>query len=149
MPKWLDTAVFYEIYPTRIDDFINVKVGRNFMDYQKINLNLGKYNYSLAISNTGEKRAKGLSNIELMSTSGGMIFIFDKLDFYYFWMKDMKFPLDFIFIKNNEIVDLLENIAVETYPKSFTSKTKANKVIELNAGEIKKSGIKIGDKLDI
>ncbi len=144
-----DNQVFYEIYPTRIDDYINVKVEKNFMDYQKINLNLGKYNYSLAISNTGEKRAKGLSNIELMSTSGGMIFIFDKLDFYYFWMKDMKFPLDFIFIKNNEIVDLLENIAVETYPKSFTSKTKANKVIELNAGEIKKSGIKIGDKLDI
>jgi len=30
-----DNQVFYEIYPTRIDDFINVKVGRNFMDYQK------------------------------------------------------------------------------------------------------------------
>jgi len=84
-----------------------------------------------------------------MSVSEGMIFVFDKPDFYYFWMKDMKFPLDFIFIKNNEVVDLLENIAPETYPKSFTSKVKADKVIELNAGEIKKSGIKIGDKLDI
>jgi uncharacterized membrane protein (UPF0127 family) len=78
-----------------------------------------------------------------------MMFVFDKPDFYYFWMKDMNFPLDFIFIRDNEVVDLLENITLETYPQSFTSKVQADKVIELNSGEIKKSGIKIGDKLDI
>ena len=144
-----DNQVFYEIYPTRIDDFINVKVIDKFMDYRKINLDLGKYNYSLFIADTDEKRTNGLSNIELMSVSEGMMFVFDKPDFYNFWMKDMKFPLDFIFLKDNKVVDLLENIIPETYPKSFTSKTEADKVIELNAGEIKKSEIKIGDKIDI
>ncbi len=144
-----DNQVFYEIYPTRIDDFINVKVVEKFIDYQKINLNLGKYNYLLVIADNNEKRANGLSNIELMSVNEGMMFVFDKPDFYYFWMKDMNFPLDFIFIRDNEVVDLLENITLETYPQSFTSKVQADKVIELNSGEIKKSGIKIGDKLDI
>jgi uncharacterized membrane protein (UPF0127 family) len=78
-----------------------------------------------------------------------MIFVFDKPDYYSFWMKDMRFTLDFIFIKDNEIVDLLENIQPQSYPKTFTSKKPADKVIEVKAGTIKNLKIKIGNFVQI
>ena len=53
-----------------------------------------------------------------------------------------------IFLDNNVVVDIYEDIRPDSYPNIISPRRPVNKVIELNAGEIKKAGITIGDKLN-
>src|SRR6266498_5049749 len=53
---------------------------------------------------------KGLSKRKSLPKNQGMLFIFDHPDDYAFWMKQMEFPLDIIFIKNDKIVSVAENV---------------------------------------
>lgn len=100
------------------------------------------------IADTDEKRTKGLSNRDKLAQNEGMLFIFPKPSFYKFWMKDMKFPLDFIWIDKDTVVDVSENVPA---PKSiteklmtFTSRVPFDRVLEVNAGIAKSFNIVIG-----
>ena len=55
-------------------------------------------------------RNLGLSGRSSLAENEGMLFIFDTPAVYEFWMKDMNFPLDFIWINNGLVVDLSEHI---------------------------------------
>ncbi|MCX8009506.1 MAG: DUF192 domain-containing protein, partial [Patescibacteria group bacterium] len=86
----------------------------------------------MELFDTQEKRTRGLSGRDFLPENKGMLFIFEKPDYYTFWMKEMKFPLDFIWIRGDEIVEITENVKPEDYqpPKFFTSKEKVDKVLE-------------------
>lgn len=116
-------------------------------NYQKQDAKLGTKMYTLYIADTPNKQEQGLSNVKAMPENVGMIFIFKKPGSYFFWMKDMKFPLDFVYIRNNKVVDLMPYVRVETYPNAFTAKVPFDSVIELNSGEISASNVLIHDKL--
>lgn len=45
-----------------------------------------------------EARMKGLSGRDNLADDEGMFFVFEKSDIYPFWMKDMKFAIDIIWI---------------------------------------------------
>ncbi len=63
-----------------------------------------------------------------------------------FWMKDMKFDLDMIFIDSNrQIVSIAKSVKKESYPNTITSELPSQYVLELNAGEVDKLDIKLGD----
>jgi len=92
---------------------------------------------------------KGLGGKESLPPNHGMLFIRDHKDQYPFWMGGMKFPLDFIWIDGNVIVDISKNIPVlenGTIPQIKPNKP-VDKILEINAGETDKAGIKIGDTL--
>ncbi len=108
---------------------------------------LGTQTYTLYIADSPKLQEQGLSNVKNMPSSAGMLFVFSKPNKYYFWMKDMKFPLDFVFIRNNVVIDTLENIDPNSYPKAFTAISPFDSVLELNNGEILKSNVIIGDTL--
>ena len=98
------------------------------------------------IADTDVLREQGLSGRASMASNAGMLFIFDTPDRYSFWMKDMNFRLDFLWISaDNEIVDLTENVAPESYPKAFRPDVPVVKVLELNGGFAVMHGIKRGD----
>ena len=105
--------------------------------------------FQLEIADTSLKRAQGLSGRESMPENQGMLFVFDKPSKYAFWMKDMKFPLDIIWLNNNQIVYVAENAAPMTISnlKVYSPKSEADSVIELNAGSFGRLGLKIGDHL--
>ncbi len=108
---------------------------------------------SLEIADTPEKRTQGLSGRESLSDDSGMLFIFDSAGIYSFWMKDMNFPLDFIWIKDKKVVDLNENIPPPSQtggnPQVVNPKENADMVLEVNAGFIKENGIKVGDGVEV
>lgn len=118
--------------------FLLPRSTQDWKDYQKTQIQIKNKIYTLFIADTEEKRARGLSGIAIMKDKEGMLFIFEKPDYHLFWMKDMRFPLDFIFLNGNKVIDLLSNINPSTYPQTFTSKSPSDKVIELKAGEINK-----------
>ncbi|MDR1523451.1 MAG: DUF192 domain-containing protein, partial [Endomicrobium sp.] len=68
------------------------------------------------------------------------------------WMKDMKFSLDIVWVQNNVIVGVTENIKPELgVPverlKTYPSPTQVDTVIELSAGRTKELNIKEGNIL--
>lgn len=101
----------------------------------------------VSIADTPQKRTLGLSGKERLEKNEGMLFIFDRPDLYQFWMKDMNFAIDIIWIdENKQIVGKTENINPETYPKTFGPPQKIKYVLETNPGLIKNE--KIGSTVD-
>ncbi|OGD66706.1 hypothetical protein A2Z61_00480 [Candidatus Campbellbacteria bacterium RIFCSPLOWO2_02_35_12] len=90
----------------------------------------------------------GLSGRTTLEIGQGMLFIFDKLDFYGMWMKDMNFPIDIIWINENlQIIDIKTQVLQKSYSEIFYPVQKALYVIEVNAGFSELNNIKIGDKV--
>src|SRR3990167_485164 len=48
------------------------------------------------IAASDKEKSKGLSDRESLPISEGMIFVYDKMANYTFWMKDVRFPMDII-----------------------------------------------------
>lgn len=127
-----------------------VLVGRfqsEFKNYERKKLIINKTVFTVYISDTDTKRTKGLSGVKKLHEREGMLFLWDYPDYRYFWMKDMNFSLDFVFIRNHVVVDILENVSPQSYPGSFTSQRKSDSVIEFPAGTVKKYGIQTNSKI--
>ncbi len=105
--------------------------------------------YQLTIASTPTARQAGLGGRPTMSQTSGMLFVFGKPAVECFWMKDMQFPLDIIWVNPaKQVVHLERQVAPNTYPKTFCPSTPAKYVIELRAGETAKQHVVIGQKLD-
>jgi len=102
----------------------------------------------LAISS--KEKAMGLMFRKELKTDQGMLFIFEKEDNHSFWMKNMEFPLDIIWInKNKEVVFIRENVqpCLKDKCEKIEPDEKASYVLELTAGKVGKIGIKKEDKV--
>ncbi|OGZ33897.1 MAG: hypothetical protein A2Y98_03465 [Candidatus Portnoybacteria bacterium RBG_19FT_COMBO_36_7] len=101
------------------------------------------------VADTAQKQVQGLSGRSSLPENQGMLFIFDRPDHYSFWMKEMNFTLDFIWISGRQIVQINENIQPQDYqpPKTLTPNEKVDMVLEVNAGLVQKMNIKVGDKI--
>jgi len=107
--------------------------------------------FTLEVADDDKKRAKGLSERESLDENRGMLFVFDEKGKYGFWMRNVKFPLDIIYISDETIVDIIKNAE----PKSegdtnipvFEPKEDANYVLEINGGLVDKYKIAVGDKV--
>lgn len=115
-----------------------------FPDYATTELKLPNESVRLYIADTQEKQEQGLSGVVVLPQNEGMIFTYEKAGNHGFWMKDMNIPLDFIFLNNNKVIYLLENISPNTYPAVYSSNSPSDKIIEVNSGFIKKNNIKEG-----
>lgn len=114
---------------------------------------IGNHTFKLYIAKTAKDQQIGLSKYDKIPQDFGMIFIFEKPGYQSFWMKDMKFPIDIIFIKDNRIVTIYQDISP---PKSqnenlliYQPKSEANKVLEINAGLSQKYNFKEGDSINL
>lgn len=92
-----------------------------------------------------EKKELGLSNREQIASDQGMLFAFDTIGVYNFWMKDMKFPLDIVWIdENKKVLGITADIQPESYPSIFISPESTKYVLEINAKNAEKFGIATG-----
>ncbi len=102
------------------------------------------------VVDTKSGRELGLSGRSTMKDNDGLLFIFDTPGRYAFWMKDMAFPLDIIWInKDGVIVEIERNAKPESYPKTYMNTFPATYVLEVNAGIAEKQGLFIGSKVKI
>ncbi len=110
---------------------------------------IGDKEILVEIADTWAKRTRGLSQRNFLPENQGMLFLYKEPGFYAFSMREMKFPLDFIWILGDEVVEITEKIKPEDYqpPKSLLPKEKVDKVLEVNAGFVEKFQIKVGDKI--
>lgn len=103
------------------------------------------------LAKTAEEITKGLSGRDFLSPQSGMLFYLGGRRIASFWMKDMRFPLDIIWINEGRIVYIVKNAPIPktaTIP-TFTPDKPATHVLEVNAGFVEKNGIKLGDFIEI
>ena len=100
----------------------------------------------IEIADTPKLRERGLSGRENLSIDTGMLFIFDKSDRYAFWMNDMKFNLDFIWLKDKRVVYLSQNIP---NPATLFPPVPVDMVLEVNAGFVLENSIALGDTIEV
>ena len=114
---------------------------------------IGNKVYTLEIARSMQTKSKGLSYRKKMEKDQGMLFVFYHPDRSAFTMHGMNFPLDFIWLKGEKIVDLTRNVpnppstAIIESLSPVIANQNFDLAIELNAGEIKNSGIKTGDSI--
>lgn len=106
-------------------------------------------NLKVEIADTEEKRNGGLSGRKNLLEDSGMLFVFEVPAKYSFWMKDMKFPLDLIWIdENKKIIAVSKNISPDTYPTSFSPSEPVKYVLEVNAGWTERNGVGAGNVVE-
>lgn len=98
------------------------------------------------IANSPDEWNRGLSGRQSLAEERGMLFIFPQPGTYAFWMPDMHFAIDIIWIgQDRRIVDISANVAPESYPERFMPSSPVQYVLEVNAGFAARNNIRIGD----
>ena len=115
---------------------------------------IGDRVFQVDVAKTAALRARGLSSRDGLGENEGLFFIFDKPGNYGFWMIDMKFPIDIIWINGGRVVGFAENAAPEPGKRFWGLKIyyppePVQNVLELGAGAVAKFRIKIGDLVSL
>ncbi len=118
-------------------------------------LQVGSTNLLIELADTPQKQASGLSNRPLLENNQGMLFDFrnTKTTRPIFWMKDMLFDLDILWIKNLTVVEITKNvpapndITTEANLIRYTPQTDSDMVLEVRSGWSEENKIKVGDKI--
>ncbi len=98
------------------------------------------------VARTDETREKGLSGTSGLRDNQAMLFIYDTDGKRPIWMKDMKYPIDIVWLDaDKKVVYIVKNAPPESYPyEQFTPKQDARYVLEFPAGTVSKKSIVIG-----
>jgi uncharacterized membrane protein (UPF0127 family) len=103
------------------------------------------------VADTPAERGRGLSGREMLPENSGMLFVFDTPRRYGFWMYGMKFPLDIIWIDERlRVVYFVENAQpCVNICETYEPPADALYVLEVNAGFVKKYGLKVWDVVEL
>lgn len=106
--------------------------------------------YAIEVVADNEQRAQGLMFRDHLLPNTGMLFVFPDDGEYAFWMKNTLIPLDMLWLDvNRTVVHVKHDVPpckVDDCP-SYPPGVEARYVLELAAGEAKKHGLKVGDRL--
>jgi uncharacterized membrane protein (UPF0127 family) len=114
-------------------------------------VSIGKKEFSVEVADTLPKQIRGLSGHAPLAEGQGMLFLFGFARQQAFWMKDMLFPIDIIWIQDGKVIGFAEDAPVPTgmNTPTFYSPAPADTVLEVSAGTVKREGIKVGDAVVI
>lgn len=103
--------------------------------------------YRAEVVITAEQAQKGLMYRTELAENRGMLFPFNPPRAVNFWMKNMKIPLDMLFLRDGRVINLIENVPpCKASPcPTYGSVYPVDTVLELPAGTAEKAGIRIGD----
>ncbi|MDP2605929.1 MAG: DUF192 domain-containing protein [Deltaproteobacteria bacterium] len=121
--------------------------------YARSGVRIGEKTFSVELALTDEQQALGLGERDTLAINAGMLFVFKPAQTPAFWMKDMRFDLDIIWIFDGRVVDISRRVPA---PKSdakpenlptYSPDTEVDYVLEINASAA--DGITIGDRVEV
>lgn len=108
------------------------------------------------VAKTDEDRTRGLGGRTNLGVNEGILFLFPGSGSYGFWMKDMKIPIDIVWISGNTVVGFEanvqppENISVEDSNLSlYFPPVSIDRVLELQAGRAATLKLRQGDTITV
>ena len=110
--------------------------------------------FSVEVADTLALKALGLGGREGLTDGSGMFFIFDSFTSRTFWMKDVRFPIDIIWIAKDKVVGFAESTTPHINQPlggiaRYESPEPVDRVLEVSAGTVKRVGIVIGDGVEV
>lgn len=125
---------------------------RNGDIYETPFVNINGRTISVDLAETPEAQRRGLSGRETLDGDAGMLFLFPEKQITGFWMKEMRFPIDIVWISEGEIIGIEKNIdpqigAREEDLKIYFPPFAVDAVLEISAGKADEWGIIVGDKI--
>lgn len=123
-------------------------------DQKVIPVSIKNLTVSAQLAVNQEERKNGLSGRDSLPFDQGMLFIFEKEGQYTFWMKEMRFAIDIIWIDEKKtIVDIAKNVPPELGEKDrelmiYRPRANAKYVLEINAGLSDLNNLEVSDKVD-
>lgn len=107
----------------------------------------GDTKVTVELADSELERQRGLSGRQNLAPDNGLLFIFPNPNIYGFWMKEMHFAIDIIWLDNNwQVIGVSQNISPSTYPNSFYPPVPVKYVLEVNAGWAAQNNIATGTK---
>ena len=107
---------------------------------------IGEETLTVDLALTPEAQEQGLSGRTSLTEDNGMLFVFAVPAKYAFWMPNMNFPIDIIWLdQNKKIVYIKEDAEPSSYPENFKPKTDAKYVLEVISGFSEKNKLEVGD----
>lgn len=98
-----------------------------------------------SVADTALTRMVGLSNTPPLPPGVVKLFVFEQDGPQSIWMKDMRYPLDILWLdQSGRVVHIVPDVSPDTYPNSFASPVPARYVIETRAGFATEQGIAVG-----
>jgi uncharacterized membrane protein (UPF0127 family) len=107
----------------------------------------GDHSFSIEVASTAEERARGLMFRRSLPKNAGMLFIYDRPQPVTMWMKNTLIPLDMVFIAADGRVHRIESHTEPFSTEVIESEGDVVAVLELNAGQAGKIGLKARDKV--
>lgn len=110
---------------------------------------------TVEVADTTALRTQGLSGRASLEANTGMLFLFPEPNYYVFWMKDMRFPIDIIWIRGTTIIGMDENISPplprtpDENLKRYMGPEPVDTVLELAAGSARRIGILPGQSIEL
>jgi uncharacterized protein len=125
----------------------------NSSTYRQVNVTVNGFELVADVAATNEQMTKGLSVRDALADNEAMLFVFDTAQEHSFWMKNMKFPIDIIWLDSDKTVVHIEH---NLQPCSFDAfcptykpgNNNALYVLETVAGFAEKHDIVEGTKVE-
>lgn len=109
--------------------------------------------FTVDVAVTAKDKELGLGNRDALAWDQGMLFIYDHKERYPFWMRNMRFSIDMIWIDDTTIVDITKNVPLSDKPVEdlpiYHPVIPVDKVLELPAGTADRFGITVGNRITI
>ena len=124
----------------------------NNSNYLKGYLIIDNFKIFVDIALTDKQKQDGLSIKNFMNENEGMLFFLEEPRKASFWMKNMHFPIDIIWLDENfsivHIEEELQPCTMAFYCPSYNPLKESLYVLETIAGFANKHHLKIGDQMD-
>ena len=131
----------------------NLQTLEEGLDDELVWVRVGENSFLAEVVDSAEERAQGLSGRDSLEDGHGMLFLFDSLEVQSFWMKDMQFPIDIVWVLDGEVVGFEENVPIpevgifDSELLVYFSPVEVDVVLEVGAGVVGGLGIVVGDKV--
>lgn len=127
------------------DENKNKRLAMQMLHFPKQNITV-----RVEVADDPEEQATGLMNRAELQDLEGMWFVFRQESIAKVWMKNMRIPLDILFVSaQGVIVSLLKNVPPcrQADCPIYSSSAPAKFMLEVNAGFIDRADIDVGDEL--
>ena len=110
---------------------------------------IGVHVIDAELADTPERKQRGLSGRSALAEGQGMLFPYDEPDRQAFWMPDMHFDIDILWIRASRIVHIAARVPHADAVTIYRPDEPADLVLEVPAGTAERRGWRLGDRVEV
>jgi uncharacterized membrane protein (UPF0127 family) len=113
---------------------------------------IGGHTYAVELAASPAQQQRGLSGRDWLAPGTGMAFPFDPPAFTPFWMQEMHFAIDIVWVANGKVVGVAASVAPDRpgdEPRLYYPPVPVSLVVELPAGTAAADGLAVGDAVSL